>query len=66
MVVVITVIISLVFYQVHKRRYVGRSLAYTVNPEIFARILFSRIALKDILATGKFRDYSMIYLILYQ
>ena len=28
----------------------------TVNPEIFARILFSRTALKDILATGNFRD----------
>ena len=28
----------------------------TVNPEIFAKILFSRIALKDILATFKIRD----------
>ena len=26
----------------------------TVNPEIFARTLFSRIALKDIFATSKF------------
>ena len=28
----------------------------TVNPEIFARILFLGIVLKDILATGKFSD----------
>ena len=28
----------------------------TVNPEIFARILFSRIALKDIFAKLKIRD----------
>ena len=28
----------------------------TVNPEIFARILFSRIVLKDILATVKICD----------
>ena len=28
----------------------------TVNPEIFARILFSRIALKDIFKTPKIRD----------
>ena len=27
---------------------------FTVNPEIFTRILFSRIALKDILVTFKF------------
>ena len=33
-----------------------------VNPEIFARILFSRIALKDIFATLKIRDKGMIYL----
>ena len=30
-----------------------RSLLYTVNLEIFARILFSRIALKDIFVTLK-------------
>ena len=36
---------------------------YTVNPEIFARILFSRIALKDIFVTLKIRDYGMIYII---
>ena len=30
------------------------SCTYTVNPEIFARILFSRIALKDIFAALKF------------
>ena len=29
---------------------------YTVNPEIFARISFSRIALKDIIETFKNRD----------
>ena len=29
----------------------------TVNPEIFARILFSRIALKDEFAIERFRDY---------
>ena len=34
----------------------------TVNPEIFARILFSPIALKDIFATLKIRYYGMIYL----
>ena len=28
----------------------------TVNPAIFARILFSRIALKDIFVTLKIRD----------
>ena len=28
----------------------------TVNPEIFARIIFSRIALKDIFAALKLRD----------
>ena len=34
----------------------------TVNPEIFAKILFSWIALKDTLATLKIRDKGMIYL----
>ena len=34
----------------------------TVNPEIFARILFSRIALKDIFAALKISDKGMIYL----
>ena len=33
----------------------------TVNPEIFARILFSRMALYDIFAKFKIRDYDMIY-----
>ena len=33
-------------------------LKNTVNSESFARILFSRIALKDIFATFKFRDYA--------
>ena len=33
---------------------------FTVNPEIFAGISFSRIALKDISATLKNRDYGMI------
>ena len=28
----------------------------TVNPEIFVRVLFSRIVLKDIFATFKIRD----------
>ena len=37
-------------------------LPYTVNPEIFERILFSRYALKDIFATLKNRDWGMIYL----
>ena len=36
----------------------------TVNPEIFARILFSQMALKDIFATFKIRDQGMIYQIL--
>ena len=35
---------------------------HTVNSEIFARILFSRIALKDIFAMVKIRDFDMIYL----
>ena len=35
---------------------------HTVNSEIFARILFSRIALKGIFATFKIRDLDMIYL----
>ena len=30
--------------------------AGTVKPEFFARILSSRMAFKDILSTGKFRD----------
>ena len=33
----------------------------TVNSKIFARILFSRIALKDILVTLEIRDLGMIY-----
>ena len=41
-----------------------RALYCTVNQEIFAIILFSRIALKDIFATFKIRNYleGMIYL----
>ena len=34
----------------------------TVDSEIFAIILFSRIVLKDIFATLKIRDYGMTYL----
>ena len=34
----------------------------TVNSEIFARVLFSRIALKHIFATLEIRDNSVIYL----
>ena len=34
----------------------------TVNSEIFARFLFSRIALKDIFARFKNRDFGMICL----
>ena len=34
----------------------------TVNMEIFARILFLRIALKEIFAMLKIRDFGMIYL----
>ena len=34
----------------------------TVNLEIFARILFLRIALKDIFEKLKIRDFDMIYL----
>ena len=33
---------------------------HIVNPEIFARILFSQIALNNIFATLKIRDWSMI------
>ena len=33
----------------------------TVNPENFARLLFSRMALKDIFATFKIRDLAKIY-----
>ena len=33
---------------------------YTVNSEIFARILFSRIGLKDIFVTLKVRDLGII------
>ena len=35
---------------------------HTVNPEIFAIILFSPIALKYIFGTLKNRDYGKIYL----
>ena len=34
----------------------------TVNSEIFARILFSQIASKDIFAKLKIRDFGMLYL----
>ena len=34
-----------------------------VNSEIFAIILFSRIAVKDIFATFKIHDLDMIYLL---
>ena len=34
----------------------------TVNSEIFLRVLFLGIALKDKFATLKIRDYGMIYL----
>ena len=34
----------------------------TVNPEIFARILFFGIGLKDIFVTLKNHDWNMIYL----
>ena len=37
-------------------------LITTVNLEIFVRILFSRIALKDIFATLNIRNWSMIFL----
>ena len=36
--------------------------ANSVNSEIFARVLFSRIALKDIFTTLKIRDQGMVYL----
>ena len=39
------------------RMCVGKSLSlYTVNPEIFMKILFLRIALKDIFAMCEIRD----------
>ena len=46
---------------------ISRELAHmytfnTVNSEIFARILFSRIALKGIFATLEIRDLGMIYI----
>ena len=34
---------------------------YTVTSEIFSRVLFPRITLKDIFATLQIRDYDMIY-----
>ena len=34
----------------------------TVNSEILARVLFSRIALKDLFVTFKIRNQGMIYL----
>ena len=37
-------------------------MGITVNSEIFTRNLFSRIALKHISATSKFRDKGVIYL----
>ena len=40
----------------------SRYAMITVNSEIFARILFSRIALKDIFATLKIRDWGILYL----
>ena len=41
------------------------SMLLTVNSEIFARISFSRIALKEIFATLKFCYWGMIYLYQY-
>ena len=43
-------------------RYSDNQVHVPVNSEIFARILFSQIVLKDILATLKLRDFDMIYL----
>ena len=43
-------------------KFVVNMSTYTVNSEIIAIILFSRIVLKDIFATLKIRYYGMIYL----
>ena len=48
--------------QTDNRLAVHSCVKITVNSEIFARILFSQIALKDIFATIKIRDFGMIYL----
>ena len=45
------------------RHHIGTSLhTNTVNSEIFARILFSRIALKGIFVTLGIRDLGMVYI----
>ena len=41
---------------------IERSVLSTVNSEIFARILFSRNALKDLFVMPKVRDLGMIYM----
>ena len=42
-------------YPVDDQSYIKEAIT-TVNAEIFARILFSRMALKDVFATFKIRD----------
>ena len=39
-----------------------RMFRSTVNKEIFARVLFSRITLKGMIAEFKFRDWSIVFL----
>ena len=47
---------------IHVSLRAGKSIRLTVNSEIFARVLFSRIALKDIFAKLQIRDFGMIKL----
>ena len=58
-------IINIIYHFVPKSIYVSLFflILNTVNPEIFAGILFSRIELRDILAALKIRDYSTAALI---
>ena len=43
-------------YCICRKKFIVIASKYTVNSGIFARILFSRIALKDIFAMLKIRD----------
>ena len=59
---VLCYILHLYFHQIAAHVVVKSKFTHTVDSKIFARILFSRIALKDIFATLKNRNWSMVTL----
>ena len=52
--IILTLTLSLIFLS--WKYLLFNCAAYTVNPEIFTRILFSRMLFKDIFATFKIHD----------